>query len=153
MKKNIDYKFRWRLLNSSNTQVFLNLLSTGINVVNLPTGILPSGHQKMNGLQSGLWSGYRDSYRVEGGFTGIGELVLIRKEDQISKAYCYPLGRSGDSVRIGPQFRHFDGHHSPICTPAPIGSLFGRIPWPLNPINDFTASIKLGDVAKSGACH
>jgi len=84
----------------------------------------------MRGLQTAHWSGYCESSLVVAGVTGVGELVLTRHDRNTSKAYCYPVGKSGEAVFIAPQVKHFSGHHSTVDNPAPLSVLFGNIPWP-----------------------
>lgn len=131
-----DYTFRWQSLDSGNAASFSNLTNTKGYVTGLALDTLPLGHQKMSGLQSAYWSGYCAQNFLAHGFTGIGELVLIRHHHEKSKAYCYPIGQSGDAIRIGPEFKDFDGHHSSIYAPASFSTLFGNIPWKKTSTNE-----------------
>ena len=130
-----DYTIRWRSLVSGDATTFSNLSTVTGSITGVAIDALPSGHQKMRGLQTAIWSGYADTSHIAAGFTGIGELVLIRHDHDKSKAYCYPIGQSGDTIRIGAEFKYFDGHHSSTGSPAPLSMLFGNIPWPEPSIN------------------
>lgn len=128
-----DYSFRWRSLTSGDAATFSNLSRVSGANTGVTLDVLPLGHQKMRGLQTAIWSGYVNASHVAAGFTGIGELVLIRHDHDKSKAYCYPIGQSGNAVRIGAEFKYFDGHHSSTGSPAPLSMLFGNIHWPEAP--------------------
>ena len=104
-----------------------------INITGQVTGIplqaLPSGHQKMNGLQAAYWSGYANGIRVGAEITGLGEVVLERVDDGLLKSYAYPVGTSGAEYFMGGEFKKLPGHHVSVTAPAPFAALFGHVPW------------------------
>ena len=80
---------------------------------------LPSGLQKMNGIQAAYWSGYASGLRVGAGITGLGEILRQRVEDGILKSYVNRVSASGVDYFIGAEFKKLPGHHAPEMAPAP----------------------------------
>jgi hypothetical protein len=85
----------------------------------------------MSGLMAAHWSGYAGEFRVFANVTGIGELVLTRSGDNLSKSYAYPVAKSGDEILLRPEFKRFDKHHAPLSNPAPVETFFGKFQSPV----------------------
>ena len=125
-----SYDFNWYRLAGDTWLVFQTVNGYRQSVIPFPGSGLPPGHQKMHGLVSSFYSGYRDA-PVAHGITGIGELVLVRYDGPTGKVYAFPVGMSGDAGFLGHEFKYFSGHHYPITGEVPTGQWFGNIPWPL----------------------
>ncbi len=66
-------EIKWRELPLGVSASIEELFGITGYVMNVETGILPSGHRQMAGLQTARWSGYAGDARVAGGITGLGE--------------------------------------------------------------------------------
>jgi hypothetical protein len=123
-----SYDFDWRQMQKGVADNFSSV-SAVTGTTTFATTDLPSGHQKMAGLQSAYWSGYTASTNVADGITGVGELVLVREDGATRKAYGYPIGCSGTESFIGAEFKSLPGHHFPSGTQVREDEIFGYIPW------------------------
>ena len=123
------YQFKWRQLPSGVAHNFNSSMNAGTAAA-FPISYLPSGHQRMDGLQLAYCSGYHAPTRVADGITGVGELVLVREDGPTWKAYNYPVGCSGTQTFVGAEFKYFSGHHFPSGAAVPMQDAFGNVPWP-----------------------
>jgi hypothetical protein len=129
MSKN-SYDFDWQKLPSDKSAYFRPITDVAGRTCLFATSNLPIGHQKMEGLQSAVVSGYAETYKHTDNITGIGELVLIRYESTTAKAYAYPVGMGTDGLHLAGEFKSFPGHHFPTSASVPVDDIFGQIHWP-----------------------
>jgi len=130
MSKTKTYNWKWKALSFEEVESFSGFVGVTGEVLSLDFGAIPSGHQEMEGLSKIQWSGYANPGVEAFGVTGIGELVLTRIDGGKSKAYAYPVGKSGESLFLGREWKGFDSHHSSIHAPASVDDVFWNIPWP-----------------------
>ena len=125
-----EYDFDWEKLGSDKSAHFQTITDFAGTTASFATSNLPSGHQKMRGLQSAWISAYNETHGVADSVTGIGELVLIRHDSTTGKAYAYPIGSRGDGLYLGAEFKSFSAHHFPGMVSVPVDDIFRQIPWP-----------------------
>lgn len=131
-----NYDFDWEKLDRDESAHLETITDFAGTTCSFATSNLPSGHQKMKGLQSAMLSGYNETYRVAHNVTGLGELVLIRYASTTAKAYAYPVGTGTDGLYLAAEFKAFSGHHFPTTASVPIDDIFGQIPWPCSTRGD-----------------
>jgi hypothetical protein len=100
-------------------------------VFSIGTSGLPPGLQAMQGAVSYFVSGYTNNVPLPQGVTVGGELVVVRTEGDLGKAYNYVFATSSDGqVCINGPHKYFAGHHFPATSAVAVSSLFGHHPFP-----------------------
>jgi hypothetical protein len=95
------------------------------------TNALPDGLQGMPGAVSYFVSGYTTPVPLPQGVTVGGEMVVVRTEADLGKAYNHVFATSTDGqVRFNGPHKHFAGHHFPASSAVVVSSPFGHHPFP-----------------------
>lgn len=83
----------------------------------------------MPGALSYFVSGYVSPVALPQGVTVGGEMVVVRTEGDLGKAYNYVFATSSDGqVCFNGPHKHFAGHHFPASSAVVVSRLFGHHP-------------------------
>jgi hypothetical protein len=93
------------------------------------TNMLPAGLQAMPGAVSYFVSGYTSPMSLPKGLTAGGEMIVVRTEGDLGKAYNYLFATSNNGqVCFNGPHKHFEGHHFSATSAVNISELFGHHP-------------------------
>lgn len=119
---------KWHPIDQEAAKKLMQLTSSPGVVMQFSTNALPDSLQKMSGAVSYFVSS-NITQATTPGFTIGGEIVVVRTDQAIAKAYNFAFGTSsnGQVCFAGP-FKNFPTHHSPAAQPASVDSMFGHVP-------------------------
>ena len=122
-------KKKWTPIDARTAEKLAGATSQPGVVFPLPASALPSNIQQMPGAVSYFVSAYTAPVSVAPGITAGGEMVVVRTEGDLAKAYNYVFATSsGGQVCFNGPYKHFDQHHFASSSAVPVGSLFGHTP-------------------------
>lgn len=99
------------------------------HLIQIDTSKLPDSFASMEGLNEFYTSGYGTIETIKQDcLSAYGEFVILREDEDISKAYNYIFGKheNGKFYYNGPH-KKFDYHHSNKNNRIPIQKLFGNV--------------------------
>lgn len=130
MKKSDD-KFKWHEVDESAAKTLTTLTNSAGVVFSLDNTLLPEPIKKMTGVSSYYATGYTNPQIHSSQGLVIGEMVVARNDDDLTKNYNYvfAVSSSGKVYFAGP-YKGF-GHHLISGTPIDVSSLFGQTPYSL----------------------
>jgi len=130
-QENRSVKTRWtRVVDQTAAEKLTQAtLQPGV-VYPLATSDLPQGLRRMQGAQSYFVSAYSTPIPTTPGVSAAGEMVVLRKDAGLAKAYNYVFATSsGGNVYYAGPFKHFDLHHLGSTEGVAVVDLFGHSPW------------------------
>ena len=96
----------------------------------LGTTALPQPLQAMPGAVSYFVSGYTTGVPITPELTVGGEMVVVRTDGDVAKAYNFVLATSSNGqVCFNGPYKNFPGHHFDPGSAVTIASLFGHGPF------------------------
>ncbi len=118
---------RWTPVSAPAVEALANATSHPGVVFPVGTTALPSALEKMPGAVSYFVSGYMSPLPVAQGITAGGEMVVVRTDSDLGKAYNYVFATSADGqVCFNGPHKYFAGHHFPASSAVVVSSLFGH---------------------------
>ena len=123
----LKLKTKWTPCDVTTTVQLTASMYCSSRVNSIPLETLPSGLDKMNGIESAFARGLRNCIPVSQTLSAIGELVLTRTDGLTGKGYNYVIGLSANGVIVcSGQFKKFECHHWNISDATPFSGLFGH---------------------------
>jgi hypothetical protein len=123
-------KAKWKKVDKQAAEkLTVATLSPGV-VFPLATSDLPAGFQRMPNAVSYFVSAYTSPVPTTPGVSAAGEIAVIRRDEDVSKAYNYVFATSsGGNVYLTGPFKDFQCHHMATTSSVAVSELFGHSPW------------------------
>lgn len=127
---NESVKRKWRRVDESAGDVLKAACELPGEIQTAGTSGLPHGMQSMAGVNAYFVSAHTAPICAAQGVLVAGEMVAVRHDHDLSKAYNYAYATSsgGGAFIMGP-FTDFSLHHMATTSGVPVASLFGHTPW------------------------
>jgi hypothetical protein len=128
--KDIKNPLKWHNMDEAAAKR-LTIVTDSPNVVfQMALDNAPYNLQEMPGAVSYFISGYITPKTMQNGVTIGGEIVIVRTEEEMAKAYNFVIATSSDGkVYYNGPYKDFPDHHFNVLLPVPIESLFGHTPF------------------------
>jgi hypothetical protein len=128
MKNDID-EFSWHKIDAAAAEKLLTLTNSSGVVYSIDNTLLPEQIRKMTGVSSYYATGYTDVQVNSTMGLVTGELVVARKDGNLTKNYNYVFYVSSDgNVYFSGPYKGF-GHHVSSGQKVEVNSLFGQTPY------------------------
>ena len=123
-------KTKWTRADEAAAQKLTEATLAPGRVYPLTTSDLPQGLQRMPNAVSYFVSAYTTPRPTTSGVRASGEMVVLRRDEELAKAYNYVFATSsGGNVYFTGPFKRFDLHHLASTDGVAVTDLFGHSPW------------------------
>ena len=121
---------KWTPIDKSAVEKLTEATSAPGVVYPIATSALPQPLQAMPGAVSYFISGYTTGVPIAPGLTAGGEMVVVRTDAGVAKAYQFVLATSSNGqVCFNGPYKNFPGHHFAPGASVTVASLFGHGPF------------------------
>ena len=126
--KNDEIFRKWHPIDQS-ALLELSKYTTSPGIHQLGTTALPSQIQRMPGVASYFVSAYSSPINIGNNTIAGGELVVVRNDLGLWKAYNFVVASSEDGcLHFNGPHKNFPEHHFLSTSAVPLENLFGHIP-------------------------